>query len=487
MRARLALWMSAGVVGVACNAVLGLEELDRKPSGGSAAEAGLGSDTGGSSGRGGSSGTAGASGTAGESGGGGDGGCEPGHETTCGTAFPTLLGNCRNGQVTCQSNGTWDDCSVTPAASDSCTDVGDDADCDGTTNGGCPCVSGDMRDCGPDTEDGICQLGTQTCENEVWGNCEGAVFPELRDCMSPDDNDCDGSPDNLRDDTCPCAVDGAHVCVEDAPTDWDGPMALASAAATAPSPSCTGTGYEVQVLTKFGAIDMGSAMCGCTCGTPSNQSCGAIQVQAGSTSCVVLQSTIGTPEHTLNPGQCVNVNGSGINFYPDSNYSGGSCTPQPSSNIVRARFTERVTGCETNDASPAGCSAGSQCTPVIDNPLEAYCIYRDGDHPCPSGQYSVRTVFHDTIDDPRSCSSCTCGTSTGSCTGRVAFTRQGSCPGQILVEYVDYGDCANVYDGGLAIQASASTAVPNGMCPPSDVSVQGSVSTAGAVTVCCTP
>src|SRR6185503_4066212 len=133
----------------------------------------------------------------------------------------------------CQADGTWGECSVTAQAADSCDVEGDDADCDGTPNGGCPCLSGDTRQCGPDTDDGICEFGTQTCENEVWGPCEDAVLPEARDCMSPLDNDCDGSVDNARDDVCPCAVDGAHVCLENAPTGWEGPMAMATAGGTA--------------------------------------------------------------------------------------------------------------------------------------------------------------------------------------------------------------------------------------------------------------
>jgi hypothetical protein len=250
------------------------------------------------------------------------------------------------------------------------------------------------------------------------GDCEGAVFPEARDCLSAADNDCDGMVDNARDEVCPCAVDGAHVCVEDAPTDWEGPMAMATAAATASSPSCTGTGYERQVLTKFGAINMGSATCGCECGSPASQSCGQIDMQRGTVSCFVLTSTISAAEYSnMTPGSCFSVPGGGENFYPYATYTGGACTPQPTSNIVDATFTERMTACETNSASPAGCAAQSQCVPELDNPLETFCIYRDGDNACPSGPYTERTLYYDTIDDGRSCTACTCGTATGSCTG----------------------------------------------------------------------
>jgi len=292
--------------------------------------------------------------------------------------------------------------------------------------------------------------------------------------------------DNARDEECPCAVDGAHVCVEEAPADWEGPMAIATAAATASSPSCTGTGYERQVLTMFGNVDQGSAMCGCTCGAPASQQCGIVNVQSGAQSCTILQTVASSPEYMLSPNTCTNVDGSGVNYAPGSAWSGGSCTPQPSSTIMRARFTRRVTGCETNMGSPAGCAAASECLPELDNPLEKFCISHAGAVQCPSGPYSERTVYSDTVDDPRSCSACTCGSSSGTCTGDLIFVRR-PCPGQIFSASVAYGSCANVYDGGLALAASASTPVPNGSCPPANVSVQGSVTTTGDTTVCCKP
>ncbi|HEX6276461.1 MAG TPA: hypothetical protein VFZ53_25645 [Polyangiaceae bacterium] len=499
-RSRLSWFVVLAAAG-ACNAVFGMEELEEGPPGGSSASSGqagegsggtAGSGRGGSSGsgRGGTSGSSGSAGTSGEAGGGmggGGGDCEPTDETTCGAVFPELLGNCREGQIVCGADGTWGECSVTPQTSDSCETEGDDADCDGTANEGCPCLDGATRDCGPDTDDGICEFGTQTCADGMWGDCEDAVLPEARDCLSAADNDCDGVADNERDDECPCAVDGEHVCVDDAPTDWEGPMAIATAAATASSPSCTGTGYERQVLTMFGAVDMGSAMCGCACSPPGSMSCGPVNIQAGTSSCIQLQTVVGPAEYSLNAGTCQNVNGGGWNFYPTSAFSSsGSCTPQPSSNFTRARFTRRVTGCETNTGSAAGCAAASQCVPTLDNPLEKFCIYRAGAVACPSGPYTERTVYSDTVDDPRSCSACTCGSATGQCTGSVNFVRS-PCPGMVLSNAVALGSCENVYDGGLALAASAGTPMPVGSCPPSASNVQGSVTTTGDTTVCCKP
>jgi hypothetical protein len=154
-------------------------------------------------------------------------------------------------------------------------------------------------------------------------------------------------------------------------------------------------------------------------------------------------------------------------------------------NLVDARFTERMTACETTGL-PAGCAAEAQCLPELVNPLDTFCIYHDGEVDCPSGPYTERTVYYDTIDDSRTCGTCTCATSTGSCSGGVTFVRQ-PCPGQVAVESIPYGGCGSVDDGGLAIAATPSTPMPTGTCAPSSPAVQGSVTTTGARTVCCKP
>jgi hypothetical protein len=138
--------------------------------------------------------------------------CAPGSVEPC-DEHPGMdgRGQCRPGSRTCivgEGNLTsdWGVCegSIGPAEQDSCAFEGDDADCDGTNNGGCPCVDGEMQPCGPDTENGICARGLQTCANGRFGECVGAAFPVPRHCGSPQDNDCDGRPDNTIDNVCEC-------------------------------------------------------------------------------------------------------------------------------------------------------------------------------------------------------------------------------------------------------------------------------------------
>jgi cysteine-rich repeat protein len=120
-------------------------------------------------------------------------------------------GPCHAGEQACilgagNSSSDWGPCTgaVGPSAADSCSVAGDDSTCDGTPNGGCPCVEGQMIACGPQTDNGICQRGTSTCQSGAFTPCQGAVFPARRDCSSAQDNDCDGIADNTIDATCQC-------------------------------------------------------------------------------------------------------------------------------------------------------------------------------------------------------------------------------------------------------------------------------------------
>jgi hypothetical protein len=424
--------------------------------------------------------------------GGGSGDCEPDDVAPCSTVDPSLLGNCRDGEVVCQDDGTWGDCDVTPETEDSCDVEGDDANCDGTPNGMCPCINDDTRDCGPATEDGLCEFGTQTCVNEMWGDCEGAVLPEARDCLSADDNDCDGMADNVRDDECPCAVDGNHTCVENAPTDWSGPAAIATGSGSGSPPLCTGTGYDRQVESLFGSLNEGTPNCGCTCSTPTGQCGTSICVHRTTTaqSCSLAGINIGdTCEHTVSVGSCFNATVSA--YYkpmaPQWNAT-GMCTAQPTTSIPMPTWSRRMVACETNAADPAGCTSSAQCLPDLVNPLEAWCIYRDGDHACPAGPFSERTIYNDGFTDGRSCSTCTCGSPSGSCSGSMDFSYQNvqNCFGSFLLDSVPYGSCAQI-DTSVGPVAAPRTPVATASCPPTGGTLQGSVTRSGAVTFCCMP
>jgi hypothetical protein len=114
---------------------------------------------------------------------GGASSCTPDETTPCyeaadgtsyGDAPPSDQKTCKRGEKACQADGTWGACAgaVGPAAADTC-EPGNDANCNGTPNEGCPCKSGEKRACSSGGAD--CTPGEQTCADEVWGECVGEV------------------------------------------------------------------------------------------------------------------------------------------------------------------------------------------------------------------------------------------------------------------------------------------------------------------------
>ncbi len=154
--------------------------------------------------------------------------CTPGDTRSCRVAH---AGICAEGTETCTSNGEWsgcpspgtetcngfdDDCDgiidnvggKTSIAATKCgcyggeyatpeTCNGIDDDCDGKIddNSDC-CTPGDKKECGTPLTAGICQPGTATCVNGIWGECVGAVNPASEICDNGLDDDCDGEIDN---------------------------------------------------------------------------------------------------------------------------------------------------------------------------------------------------------------------------------------------------------------------------------------------------
>jgi len=57
-----------------------------------------------------------------------------------------------------------------------------------------PCRDGDTRPCGSAV--GVCEKGTSTCQEGMWGSCEGGVPAGDEDCSDGLDNDCNGLVDD---------------------------------------------------------------------------------------------------------------------------------------------------------------------------------------------------------------------------------------------------------------------------------------------------
>jgi hypothetical protein len=141
--------------------------------------------------------------------------CQTGATQAC-SAHPGLDGNgpCRAGSQTCVAgaNGAtsnWGSCtgSVGPAASDSCSVLGDDANCDGTENGGCACIAGEASTCATEYQyQGDCGDYTLTCsQTGTWPSAATACAGQAGDtCAAPGQclQGVWGDPDSTWGDVC---------------------------------------------------------------------------------------------------------------------------------------------------------------------------------------------------------------------------------------------------------------------------------------------
>jgi len=124
--------------------------------------------------------------------------CVIGDVQPCGTHVG-LDGNgpCRAGQQRCEAGASnvtsrFGACtgSVGPALRDSCTLFGDDADCNGTANGGCQCIAGrGNAPCSGDADNARCSAQGTCAPCQVNADCSlisgGRTFCEVGRCTTP--------------------------------------------------------------------------------------------------------------------------------------------------------------------------------------------------------------------------------------------------------------------------------------------------------------
>jgi hypothetical protein len=132
--------------------------------------------------------------------------CEPDSTRSCKEAG--ALGPCAEGTQVCDEDGNWGECSVKPAAADSC-EPNDDANCTGVANEGCPCVAGGSRSCADAGAKGSCAAGMQVCGPDgTWAAC--SILPAEKDtCAADNDDNCNGQVNE----GCKCLV-GERTCLE---------------------------------------------------------------------------------------------------------------------------------------------------------------------------------------------------------------------------------------------------------------------------------
>ncbi len=267
------------------------------------------------------------------------------------------------------------------------------------------------------------------------------------------------------------------ACERDVPAGWSGPTAVR----TADEPlGCDQPERPNVELSLFDELVAPAALCECACEDAVGVNCDAAPVQVTT----YFNDNCTNPDESGSGvvGQCISLCCSArsaryVKATPDT--SGASCAPVVVSDAVPPVGWDRhLMGCGPVAASSCG---GERC---FDEPAgHALCIYRSGEHPCPAGPFSGRSVWYADHADERGCEPCACGpVDTADCNEQVV--------GYAIV------DCTL---GGTPIPADPSCMEPNldfdsarvesvsptGSCTPTGGAPTGAAIPAEATTVCC--
>jgi hypothetical protein len=133
------------------------------------------------------------------------------------------------------------------------------------------------------------------------------------------------------------------------------------------------------------------------------------------------------------------------------------------------------------------------CVPTAEPPPEGFsqCVFREGDHECPS-DYPDKRVFYDAMVDTRGCSPCMCGDPTGStCSADLSVYQDALCSmpagGQTMTSNAPA--CLNVPPlvNALLGKKVKDIVYKPGLCPAIGGEPVGSTDLMGPSTFCCQP
>ena len=125
------------------------------------------------------------------------------------------------------------------------------------------------------------------------------------------------------------------------------------------------------------------------------------------------------------------------------------------------------------------CDFHSFCAPSSGAPV---CVARAGDQPCPGG---FKLALATGATDTRDCTSCSCGTTGGNCTGTLTLTTNGGCNQNAQTFNYD-GGCVPGVAGSGGSHVNVGPGTPTGACNVADAGTPiGSVAPTTPITVCC--
>lgn len=299
-----------------------------------------------------------------------------------------------------------------------------------------------------------------------------------------------GEPSGYDTDAPASCAAGSGSCML-IPSDWSGPVTV-DVSSGASAASCDGAD---EAFRAHGDLDVPDATCGCECSPATGAECSdaVLTAWAGDASCSetdVFVQNLSPAGDSCNYMPAIDATGtvplSEASYWTLSTEStGGSCATEAEVDIPPAEYTSEVVGCEV-EALDGECADDESCVDGSD--FGEVCVWREGDHACPGGDFTERTVYFagDVVDD-RSCSTCSCGSAEGSCPSSEAMLHVGYyCNGEGVGIQADCTEaCVGPDCEPFAISASLSLGPAVAACEPSGGELDGDVTGLEPVTVCC--
>jgi hypothetical protein len=340
---------------------------------------------------------------------------------------------------------------------------------------------------------GVGGSGTGGIAVNVGGNGAGGGGP-LENCTNGLDDDMDGDID-CEDTDC----DAGFSCTDPVPPGWTGPVALWEGNGNLPPPPCgLSGGFDSIAASGSDGLSASPASCpSCSCGAPQGVAC-----QIGTASfysnamCVGGGGQLSIPEGVCQAFVTSTIDPAGV-MWNAAPPGGGACFPITTGtvSVPSVVWAERARSCGGLTDIGDGCGGGL-CVPRPQIPFaEPVCVYRAGDQSCPAA-YPDKALYFQSADDTRSCTSCGCGTPTGtSCGGTLQLYTDNNCNvDEVTLSTV--GQCAALPPDPtpppppyFSLRSMKYTGGSNngGSCASQASNRTGTVNAISPVTFCCAP
>lgn len=307
-----------------------------------------------------------------------------------------------------------------------------------------------------------------------------------------------------------CTLDRFR-CVAPVPAGWQGPVARRAMSAAGLLGNCEGAyRFPINATKPFlGAPAFEPATCSpCSCGRAQGISCfDILDVEYHQdASCSNLLLNVPRVSVDNNCIQISSATGKALSVRlptPIVDRSGAFCTPTGGFvTKAAARWQTQERWCRARVADSLRCSDSSRvCVPKVEPGFEAgVCVYQDGDHACPAGEYAKKVLLYRGENDGRGCSVCRCGAVQGdlACGGFLLSYSNDRCSNATTervessrVDTTQSSVCRSL--SNFADAAPRSTllepelfGVDAASCPASGGEAVGQVQGHEPVTLCCT-